>query len=345
MQPLAIIGSGMVTGVGLNAPATCAAIRCAIDNFQETRFMDAGGEWMLGCEVPLEQPWRGTTKLVKMLVMALRECLACEPGLHLENIPVLICLAETERPGRLQNLESEVFYGAQQELGLRFHEHSGVIVQGRVSAVAALKHAHKWIYEQRGDKLIIAGVDSLLVAPTLATYEEREQLLTSQNSNGFIPGEAAAAILIEAAKTGETQPQLVCSGIGFGMEKATEDSGLPLRADGLVQAIKMALADAGCDLGDLDYRITDISGGQYGFKEAALALSRILRKRKEEFDISHPADCIGEVGAAAGPVILAVTLTAMDKGYTPGRNALCHFGSEEGKRAAAVLNYRTGGVI
>ena len=56
-QPLAIVGSGMVTGVGLSAPASCAAIRCAIDNFQETRFMDSGGEWLLGCEVPLEQPW------------------------------------------------------------------------------------------------------------------------------------------------------------------------------------------------------------------------------------------------------------------------------------------------
>jgi 3-oxoacyl-[acyl-carrier-protein] synthase I len=79
---LAILATGMVTGVGLTAPAACAAIRCAIDNFQETRFMDAGGEWMLGCEVPLEQPWRGRTKLVKMLAMALQECLddVPEPG-------------------------------------------------------------------------------------------------------------------------------------------------------------------------------------------------------------------------------------------------------------------------
>ena len=29
-QPLAILGAGMMTGVGHNAPATCAAIRCAI---------------------------------------------------------------------------------------------------------------------------------------------------------------------------------------------------------------------------------------------------------------------------------------------------------------------------
>jgi 3-oxoacyl-[acyl-carrier-protein] synthase-1 len=175
----------------------------------------------------------------------------------------------------------------------------------------------------------------------LSAFEERERLLTSQHSDGFIPGEAAAAVLVEPLRRDSSQPRLICSGIGFGVEKATEDSGLPLRADGLVAAIKAALADAGCDMGDLDYRITDISGGQYGFKEASLALNRILRKRKEEFDILHPADCVGEVGAASGPVVLAVTLTAMNNGYAPGLNALCHFGNEEGKRAAAVLNYRT----
>ena len=73
--PLAITASGMVTGVGLNAPASCAAIRCAIDNFQETRFIDRGGEWIMGCEVRLEQPCRGKTKLIKMAAAAIRECL------------------------------------------------------------------------------------------------------------------------------------------------------------------------------------------------------------------------------------------------------------------------------
>ena len=58
MTALCIIGSGMVSAVGLSAPASCAAIRCAIDNFQETRFIDCGGEWLIAASVPLEQPWR-----------------------------------------------------------------------------------------------------------------------------------------------------------------------------------------------------------------------------------------------------------------------------------------------
>ncbi|MFS6902090.1 hypothetical protein ABMZ12_14800, partial [Pseudomonas aeruginosa] len=58
-QVLSIVASGMVSAVGLSAPASCAAIRCALDNFQETRFIDQGGEWLLAASVPLEQPRGG----------------------------------------------------------------------------------------------------------------------------------------------------------------------------------------------------------------------------------------------------------------------------------------------
>ena len=136
------------------------------------------------------------------------------------------------------------------------------------------------------------------------------------------------------------QEALLCIGLGFGQERATvaaENS--PLRADGLVAAIHGALAEAGCDLGATDFRITDVSGEQYFFKEAALALSRILRQRKESYDIWHPADCIGEVGAAIGPIILTVMLTAMRKDYCRS-NLLGHLCNDDGLRAAIIMSYR-----
>jgi 3-oxoacyl-[acyl-carrier-protein] synthase-1 len=204
----------------------------------------------------------------------------------------------------------------------------------------ALQQARRLLYGENIPRVIIAGVDSLLVGPTLSTYEEQDRLLTSQNSNGFIPGEAAAAVLVGPALATD-EAQLLCLGIGSGVERAIEQSGLPLRADGLVQAIRAALAEAGCSLGAMDFRITDVSGGQYSFKEASLALTRILRERKEEFDIWHPADCIGEVGAAIGVVILAVCLAAARKAYVPGNNILCHLASEDGKRVAMVFTYRS----
>jgi 3-oxoacyl-[acyl-carrier-protein] synthase I len=336
MKPVSIIAAGMITGVGLDAPSSCAAIRCAIDNFSETRFMDKGGEWIIGSQVPLEQPWRGLPKLVHMVVPAIRECLAQVKGVTPETIPLLLCVAEKERPGRLEGLDDELFSDVQTELGVRFHPRSAVIARGRVAGGLAMIEARKLIHEERLPYCVIAGVDSYLVAATLAGYEQKNRLLTSQNSNGFIPGEAGAAVLVGP----QSAPSLLCIGIGTGEERATVDSEEPFRAEGMVQACKAAFSDAGRTMADVDYRITDSNGEQYFFKEAGLTVARTLRVTKEKFQIWHPADCIGEVGAAIGPCALAVGLAASRKEYAPGPNPLCHMSGENGDRIALML---TGG--
>ncbi|MBD9606686.1 MULTISPECIES: hypothetical protein [Pseudomonas] len=341
MTALCIIGSGMVSAVGLSAPASCAAIRCAIDNFQETRFIDQGGEWLIAASVPLEQPWRGRTKLIKMAARAIAEALQSTPNVDPEKTPLLLGVAEVERPGRLDGLDKGLLHAIEAELGLRFHPGSNVIARGRVSAAVALLNARTLIYQGGHRHVLIAGVDSFLSGPTLAAFEARERLLTSQNSNGFIPGEGAAAVVLAAPVTSK-EPLLACIGLGFGMEKATvEAEDIPLRADGLTQAVRAALSEVGCGLEQMDYRLTDISGEQYYFKEASLALSRTLRVRKEFFHLWHPADCIGEVGAAIGPAMLAVALAASRKGYGEGPNIFCHLGNDAGERAAAMLSYQT----
>jgi 3-oxoacyl-[acyl-carrier-protein] synthase I len=338
MRPISIIASGMVTGVGLNAPASCAAIRCGIDNFSETRFMDRGGEWIIGSRVPLEQPWRGLPKLVHMAAPAIRECLTHAGDVTPERIPLLLCVAEKERPGRLEGLDDQLFRDLEKELGVRFHPHSAVIARGRVAGALALAHARPHIYEEHLPLCLIAGVDSFLVAATLAGYEKKYRLLTSQNSNGFIPGEAGTAVLVGRPGAGKSEgDKLLCLGVGMGEEKATIDSEEPFRADGMVQAFKAAFIDAGKTLADVDYRITDSNGEQYWFKEAALAVTRTLRVRKEQFEIWHPADCVGETGAAATLCALGVALAATRKCYAPGRGALCHFSGDDGERLALVL--------
>ena len=340
MTALCIIGSGMVSAVGLSAPASCAAIRCAIDNFQETRFIDQGGEWLIAASVPLEQPWRGRTKLIKMAARAIAEALQSTPGVDTEKTPLLLGVAEAERPGRLDGLDRALLQDIEAELGLHFHPDSNIIARGRVSAAVALLNARTLIYQGGHRHVLVVGVDSFLCGATLAAFEERERLLTSENSNGFIPGEGAAAVVL-AAPVASAIPQLACIGLGFGVEKATvEAEDIPLRADGLTQAVRAALSEAGCGLEQMDYRLTDISGEQYYFKEASLALSRTLRVRKEFFHLWHPADCIGEVGAAIGPAMLAVALAASRKGYGEGPNIFCHLGNDAGERAVALLSYQ-----
>ena len=335
MSGLAILSSGMVSGVGFSSPASCAAIRCGINNFQETRFINRAGDWIVGSTVPLAEPWRGLAKMRQLVVPAIEECLAGTPVPPDGEILLLLCVAETERPGRLTGLNDKLFDEVVKQLDLPLHDKSAIVPRGRVAGAIALDFAMKVMHAEQIPYCVIAGVDTLLTGPTLAAYEEKMRLLTGDNSNGFIPGEAGAAILVAPAVTSKPGDLLV-HGIGFGLEQATIEAELPLRADGLVAAITDALAASAMSMGDIDFRITDANGEQYWFKETSLAVSRLLRTRKEEFDIWHLADCLGEIGAATVPATLALALAATRKHYAPGRRILCHFGNDSGRRAAVI---------
>ena len=337
MVEIAVDACGMMTAVGLSAPATCAAIRCGLTNVTETRFMDSSGQWIRGAEVPLEKPWRGRTKLVKMAAGAIRECIADLKQVDLAQTVLLLCVSETERPGRNEGIEEHLLREVQNELTASFHRHSELIAGGKVGGVQAIQKAIELLTRTTAKYCIVCGTDTYLTAGTLGIYEKSNRLLTEENSDGFIPGEAGAAIRLAMKKNSSDAP-ISITGVGFGVEEATILTEKPLRADGMVTAVKNALNMAGLDLGALDYRICDVSGEQYGFKEATLALTRILRVRKEEFDIWHPAECIGETGAAILPAVLSVASAAVTKRYSKGNGILCHFSNDDGQRAAIVLN-------
>lgn len=333
---VAIKHVGLVTSVGTSAPASCAAIRARISNPTETRFIDSGGEWIMAHQVALEQPWRARAKLAKMAAMAVAECLAGIPRDDWVKLPLLLCIAERERPGRIEGLDEELMLEIQRELDARFAGESAIVPQGRVGVAVALAQARKLIHEAHHPLALIVASDSLLAWPTLSVLERDDRLLTPRNSDGFMPGEAAGALLVGKP---QGDGELLCAGLGFAMETAHVASEEPLRAEGLTTAIKGALTEAACTMSDMDYRITDLSGEQYYFKEAALALSRTLRQRKEAFDLWHPAEAIGETGAAAGLAALIVADAAARKAYAPGPNAIAHFGNDAGQRAAAVLRF------
>jgi len=336
-QPLAVVATGLVTSVGLSAPAACAAIRSGLANPTQTRFVDSAGEWIMSHAVPLDQPLRGRTKLAQMAAMAAEECLAGVPREDWPRIPLLLCVAEGPRPGRCEGLEGQLLSAVGKLLDdALFAAESCVIPQGRVGVAVALLQARKFIYVGNAPAVLIVATDSLLSAATLQALEAQQRLLTARNSNGFIPGEAASAILVSRPTADAC---LRIAGLGFATEPASIEKEEPLRAQGLSQAIVQALADAGCAMHDLDVRITDLSGEQYYFKEAALALTRLLRKRKERFDLWHPAECIGEVGSAIGPAMLAVAEASGRKAYAPGPGMLLHAANDAGQRVAIIARY------
>ena len=335
-RPLAIVASGMVTSVGVTAPAACAAIRAGLTNPSKTRFFDPTGESLMSHAVTLEQPWRGRMKLAQMAALAMEECLGKVPREDWADVPILLCLAESGRPERLEGLDVELYGEICGLLGTEFAASSLTIAHGRVSFGVALLHARRTLYDSDVPVVVIVGTDGLIHWPTLRTLEQADRLLNGDNSNGFLPGEGAAAVLVSKPSAG---PELRIEGLGFATEAAHIGSDEPLRGEGLTAAIKAALQDAGCEMHDVDFRITDLSGEQYYFKEAALALSRTLRRRKVGFELWHPAECIGETGSAIGPVMLAVADAACRREYAVGPRILLHAANDDGQRVALVATY------
>ncbi len=336
---LRILAAGMVTAVGLDAASSCAAMRGRLDGFAETRFVGSGGDWQIGAAVPLPRNWIGRKRLVRLAAGAVVEVMdQVPPG---ASAPALIlCLAEPERPGDpsrdAADLAREIVEIA--ELPPRIPLH--LVTHGRPSGFVALERAQRMLDRGTADHVIIAGVDSYLTGPAIAHYLSAARLLTPQNANGFIPGEAAAAVLCSA----QPAPGLVLAGLGLAREEAylyngldTEGAHLPLRGDGMTAAYKAALAQAGVDLAGIEYRISDLIGEQYFFKQATLASLRLERGRSAFQDLWSPAESLGNIGAAVVPVMLGMALIAARKGYDMGSPVLVEASSDQGACGAAVL--------
>lgn len=339
-RPVAILGAGLVTSVGLTAAACGCAFRTKLTNPCETRFIDSSGAWIMAHQVDLAPPRSGLGKLAGMAALAISEALCELDRGQWRRVPMLLCVAEPERPGRLAGLDEQLPVQIQQELGTAFAPGSALLPLGRVGVAVALAKAREMLRADEIPGVLIVGVDSLLSWETLGPCERDDRLLTESNANGFMPGEGAGALWVGRAE--RPAPRLWCSGIGLGREPAPINSGEPLRAEGLTQAIKACLADAGRQMHELDFRITDLSGEQYYFKEASLALTRTLRTGKETFDLWHPAECTGETGAASGVAVIVAAQEACRKGYAPGPRVLAHWSGDGGQRAAVVLEFRGG---
>lgn len=335
---LAVVAVGATTPVGLDAVASAAAIRARLDGFAETRFGLPGGGRLVGAPVPLPEPWRGVPRLARLVLGPIRECLAGE-RLAPAAVPLLLALPEPDRPGRPEGLEAELTAELEAALGGPLHASSRLVAHGRVGAASAIRHASELLAAGSAGRVLVAGVDSYLLAPTVTALGERRRLLTPDWSDGFVPGEAAAALLL--APPGPAPLGIVAA--GFGVEPAPVESGRPLRADGLTLAFRQTLAAAGIAMAGAGWRLGTMSGEQFWFKEHDLAVSRLLRGRHEPVELWHPADCIGETGAAALPVCLALAFEAARKGWAPGDPVLVAASNDDGRCAALLVAGGGGG--
>ena len=332
-----LAASGMATGIGLSAPATCAAIRCGLNRFIETRFSDGAGGWVVGSPIPWAEDWRNRTWWVETAACVIDECLQ-QVDLPASSLVLVLGVPPAEVCGR-EDLTSLLRPEIEARLGATFHPAS-TTVPGRSAGISALAALIAAAPDDCAG-IILCGIDQLVSTDRLDHLQERGLLRTSERSDGVIPGDAAAAALF-VRSTPDGGPRLHLLGIGTATEPAPRGSGRPAKAAGLTAAGRAAMNAAGVGKAEIDFWLVDVDGTHAGFREIALAKPRLLNTPRSRFDVWHTADCTGDIGAATVPLMLGHCATAMGKGYAPGTTALIHGAGDSDERVGLVVRW-TGG--
>jgi len=335
--PLAVIGMGMVTAVGYNAPASLAALRAGVSGIRMVAWADPqSGEPFRCARVSLPQRWGGVRLFADLVAPAVLECLGASGTELLRSTPILLGVSEQGRPGRPESLERELLDALYGRLGSQPHPESRTYATGQTGCAHAVLEAQRLIETRGAPAVLIAGVDSFINRVTLEAYAHRRRILTPANFNGFLPGEAGSAVLVSAAPRDFGGVRI--TGWGYAQESATIEATRPFRGEGLTDAVRIALKTAGIGLQDVGFRVTDVSGEHYKFKEAMFVAMRLDKgSRPTPLDLWHPIEYLGEVGAAILPCLFAWVSHAVRAGYAPGSRALCHVGNDAGERAAFVV--------
>jgi 3-oxoacyl-[acyl-carrier-protein] synthase-1 len=334
---LAVLGAGAVTSVGNSLPATAAAIRAGLDNFQDTYFRGQRGEPLPGAAMSLglsESGARvgGATKLGTALAWAVREAIE-SAGVRSplpDSVPLLF-LGDDTRPAPLV----DAAHLCQKSIAPLFESperlHLQAFTGGEAACVDALQAAREFL-AQGAPYVLIAASDSWLRTSDIAHALAHQRLLDTEVSSGFVPGEAAAALLI--TRDVERAP-LQIRGVGVAEEAATLLSDEPCHGKGLAQATRQALNESGWQAHEIHLRLSDMAGESFFAEELSSAWARVLRASQPPgHGRIFPAASTGHVGCAFGPLMLALAWQLAKRQRMPGPKVLIQLSSSHTLRGA-----------
>jgi 3-oxoacyl-[acyl-carrier-protein] synthase I len=344
-EPLIIEHVAALSAVGNDAASTYAAMRARFNNHHETDFSDQDWNPIVGSRAAVDPYIFGEGRLVEMAITAMRETLeSAQLGAqHLSNIPILFCIAEETRISSPKD-GFALLKRIAKKIDAELHPDCIVLPFGRAAGLIALKNAQVLIYENDCAQSLIVAADSLIDADLLTYLDRANQILTPENSNGFIPGEAASACLLRKPKHDDTGLWWLGSGFTTTDPNAHLPKGkkkLPIDGQELAFAMKLAMEDAELAAENVAVRIADINGTDASFKESALAEPIAFPSSEVPLPtLWLPAESIGEVGAAWATIAYGWIAHAARHHYLPEPTAMVHATNDAGLRAASVFEFR-----
>ena len=330
MTTLAVQSIGAVTAAGPNAALTMAAIHARSQLFGDTNVAGPAGDPITGALTPLLPKPGRIERLAALGLLALAECAAGQPESPLP-LPLLVCAPTAvdlgEPEGRLLD---RIVADAARPIDL---SRSRVIAQGKDALPEALAVAEQMLAARQVLGCYLLGTDSLIAPTRLRRLVRAGLVVDGVNSDGFVPGEGAAALLLVPRRDRATMA--VIAGLGRARD-ADLANGEAATGRAIGEAIDRALADAYVKPAQISAVVHDLSGQYALFEELALASARPPLVALPGLKMIQPAFATGEIGAASGVLSLAAAAFLLEHGVAR-EAAVALFTSDGPSRSAAVL--------
>jgi len=342
-----VCGLGMVTPVGGNALQTAASVRAGITMYMESDNHNKRFEPMTMALVPdeilpplnekLARAGNLTTRQSRMLQLAhiaLDEVMAAVPETHQSPLPLLMAGPEP-LPDQPQVINGGFLRLLETQASVKFDPGlCKLATTGRAGGIQALKVAQQALSNGEHDFILLGGVDSFLDPLLLATLDGEDRILANGVMDGFAPGEGAAFLLLcsdRALESMQAKPRVKLHGAGFALERGHRYSAEPYTGDGLAQAVAAALEELNSQ--PVASILSSMNGESFNAKEWGVAYTRNSTAFEPTVQLEHPADCYGDTGAAAMPILAGLAAIGLQQGYRRGPAMVCC--SSEGPQRGA----------
>lgn len=344
MRTAEILGLGMVTPVGLTAAAAAAALRAGIVRTRESSFIDRHSEPIVASfldekflpalrlpKATLKVPSVRYERMLRLAAPALQQ--ACQ---GISKPTLLLALPEDGHGVGLEFLE-QLAQQSGVELDVR---RSKLFPHGRAGSLLALAEALRRLATNASTPVVVGGVDTYCDLPLLDSLWDESRLLVKGLTDGFVPGEGASFVLLSKPGQGRQLglvPLARILGVGTGVEKGHLHATEPHLGDGLAEALHRLFSEVAAEKPRVRCVYAGLNGESFWAKEWGVSYLRHSHYFEEGFRLEHPIDCMGDPGAALGPILLSLAAIGVQREY---RQAPCLVwcSSDRETRGAALVD-------
>ena len=346
---IVVSGVGAVCATGHSAAVSFTSVKAGLARIGESAELfirdDKQKRLAVNCAAVegVADGHRRFLRLYRLAVRAFAEATAHArfDATMLESTPMYLALAEANRPGLDDRAESRLAARLSQALEIAdMSAQTTIVAAGHAGGFIALDAAVQAIRRGERTRVIVGAVDTYLDELSLQWLHDIGRLKLAGSAKGFVPGEAAAFLVIERKAAAEERGAgcyAALESVATGHEaNGYYERDVPCTGEGLTQAIRSAL---GGRIGPaaVSLVLCDLNGERHRANEWGLAMARCFGSDAGPSMLWHPADGLGDVGAASGVLNLVLGTLALARSPR-GRSALAWGASDDGERGAAVLS-------